>query len=40
MTVYYYAIILVQDHIPEVITSQNCHMNVGQILSGHGATDI
>jgi hypothetical protein len=25
---------------PEDIPNQNCHMNVGPILSGHGATDI
>jgi hypothetical protein len=28
------------DLIPEVIPSQKCHMNIGQILNSYGATDI
>jgi hypothetical protein len=31
---------ILQDLIPEVISSQKCHMNMGPILSGYEATDI
>jgi hypothetical protein len=31
---------ILQDLIPEAIPSQKCHMNIGPILNGYGATDI
>jgi hypothetical protein len=31
---------VLHDLIPEVIPSQKCHVNIGLILSGYGATDI
>jgi hypothetical protein len=31
---------ILQDLIAEVIPGQKCHMNIGQILNGYGATDI
>jgi hypothetical protein len=31
---------VLQDHIPEVIPSQKCHMDMGPILNGYRAMDI
>jgi hypothetical protein len=32
-------ILILQDLIPEAIPSQKCHMNMGLIWNGYGATD-
>jgi hypothetical protein len=31
---------VIQNLIPEVTTSQSCHMNIGPILNGYVAMDI
>jgi hypothetical protein len=33
-------ILMLQDLIYEVVPSQKCHMNIGPVLNGYGATDI
>jgi hypothetical protein len=33
-------VLVLQDLIPEAISSQKCYMNMGPILNGYGAMDI